>query len=247
LPSLSPKKVIRPVADGTPYGPPHDAVLALPTATSSTGTTTAAAPPRLYIMTLPARAPHPLAFDRITFHGRVSQCLAALDGAWAAWYLAVAAPTGSVEVRKEWQWRRAAGRVSVEKGKKTTQPPRPRARALPSPSFFFPLSLSPAPPSPPALQRFPAAADIVAFRIPPGVFVKLHPGTWHAGPLFEPGACVRRRRAEGGGGREAAPPTMAFANLEMADTNVTDHNTHVYGERGGFVVVPPAEEGAAGG
>lgn len=135
--------------------------------------------------------------------------------------------------------------VGREREKNNPAPTPARARAPLSLISF--LSLSPAPPSPPALQRFPAAADIVAFRIPPGVFVKLHPGTWHAGPLFEPGACVRRRRAEGGGGGEAAPPTMAFANLEMADTNVTDHNTHVYWERGGFVVVPPAEEGAAGG
>jgi ureidoglycolate hydrolase len=115
-------------------------------------------------MTLPARHPHPLGFRAITFHAHVSQCLAALDAAWAPWYLAVAAPSGSV-------------------------------------------------------GAFPRQEDITAFRIPPGVFVKLHPGTWHAGPLFESAA------------------TMAFANLEMADTNVSDHNTHVYEE--GFVVVPP--------
>ena len=48
------------------------------------------------------------------------------------------------------------------------------------------------------------------FRIPHGVFVKLHQGTWHAGPLFD--------EAE----------YMDFYNLELADTNVADHNTHCY-------------------
>lgn len=159
LPIKKKKQVITPTDDGVPYGP-GDAQLALPVRGSD-----CASPPRLYIMTLPARAPHPLAFKAITFHARVSQCLAALDGAWAPWYLAVAAPSGSIDA-------------------------------------------------------YPKAADITAFKIPPGVFVKLHPGTWHAGPLFDVGLA------------------MNFANLEMSDTNVTDHNTHVYGE-GAFVVVPP--------
>jgi hypothetical protein len=35
-------------------------------------------------------------------------------------------------------------------------------------------------------------------------------GTWHAGPLF------------------AEHPHMDFYNLELSDTNVTDHNTHDY-------------------
>lgn len=51
-------------------------------------------------------------------------------------------------------------------------------------------------------------------RIPPGHFIKLHEGTWHAGPLFD------------------APDTMSFFNLELADTNVVDHNTHVYAHEG---------------
>lgn len=49
-------------------------------------------------------------------------------------------------------------------------------------------------------------------RIPPGNFIKLHAGTWHAGPLFE------------------GEDSMAFYNLELSDTNVTDHNTHIYKE-----------------
>lgn len=58
-----------------------------------------------------------------------------------------------------------------------------------------------------SLDRPPAQADLVAFRIPHGVCIKLHRGTWHAGPLFDGEA-------------------MDFINLENADTNVTDHNTH---------------------
>ena len=86
------------------------------------------------------------------------------------------------------------------------------------------------------LQRFPAPSDITAFRIPPGTFIKLHPATWHAGPLFEASACVVKGKegCEGAGRAE-----MNFANLELADTNVSDHNTHVYGED--FLVVPSGE------
>lgn len=40
--------------------------------------------------------------------------------------------------------------------------------------------------------------------------MKLHAGTWHAGPLFD------------------NADHMDFYNLELSDTNVVDHNTHVY-------------------
>lgn len=46
-----------------------------------------------------------------------------------------------------------------------------------------------------------------AFRVPPGHFVQLHKGTWHAGPLW---------------GRD---PSRVFFNLEQHDTNLTDHTT----------------------
>ena len=49
-----------------------------------------------------------------------------------------------------------------------------------------------------------------ACRIPPGVFVKLHEATWHAGPFF------------------SDRQHMDFYNLELADTNIVDHQTHVY-------------------
>jgi ureidoglycolate hydrolase len=52
----------------------------------------------------------------------------------------------------------------------------------------------------------PALADIRAFRIPGDVAVMLHKGSWHAGPLFE-------------------GEPLSFFNLELADTNVTDHHT----------------------
>ena len=47
-------------------------------------------------------------------------------------------------------------------------------------------------------------------RIPPGVFIKLHQATWHAGPFF------------------SEAQHMEFYNLELSDTNIADHFTHVY-------------------
>ena len=52
----------------------------------------------------------------------------------------------------------------------------------------------------------PDPAAIRAFRIPGDCFIKLHVGTWHAGPLFD-------------------APVVDFYNLELSDTNVTDHQT----------------------
>jgi len=75
-----------------------------------------------------------------------------------------------------------------------------------------------------SVERFPKIEDIngenqdvTVFRIPHGVYVKLHAGTWHAGPLWDSGAA-------------GAPSYVDFGNLELADTNVVDHNTHVYEE-----------------
>ena len=39
-----------------------------------------------------------------------------------------------------------------------------------------------------------------------GAFIKMHTGTWHAGPLF------------------TSPSHIDFYNLELSDTNVTDHH-----------------------
>ena len=60
--------------------------------------------------------------------------------------------------------------------------------------------------------KTPSAENMRAFRIPPGVYIKLHCGTWHAGPLFD------------------APEALDFANLELADTNVIDFNCHNFDE-----------------
>ncbi|MBE9035173.1 ureidoglycolate lyase [aff. Roholtiella sp. LEGE 12411] len=53
----------------------------------------------------------------------------------------------------------------------------------------------------------PALEELAAFRIPGNCFIKLHEGTWHAGPYFEHDA-------------------VDFYNLELADTNKVDHFTH---------------------
>ena len=47
---------------------------------------------RFYIMRLPSRG---VAFDRITYHAQVTQCLGGLGE--QPWFLAVAEPSGSVE------------------------------------------------------------------------------------------------------------------------------------------------------
>jgi len=50
----------------------------------------------------------------------------------------------------------------------------------------------------------PAPDAIKAFRVPGNVAIKLHRSTWHAGPFFE-------------------APQVGFFNLELSDTNQTDH------------------------
>lgn len=52
----------------------------------------------------------------------------------------------------------------------------------------------------------PALDDIEAFLVPGDTAVMLAVGTWHAGPLFE-------------------GDTQSFFNLELSDTNITDHQT----------------------
>jgi len=67
----------------------------------------------------------------------------------------------------------------------------------------------------------PAPEDIRAFRIPGDVAIMLNVGTWHAGPFFE-------------------DEEISFFNLELADTNVTDHQScyldRRYGVRFRFAV-----------
>jgi ureidoglycolate hydrolase len=63
----------------------------------------------------------------------------------------------------------------------------------------------------------PALQDIRAFRIPGDMAVMLHRGTWHAGPLID-------------------TPQACFFNLELADTNLTDHHTCQLARRYGTVL-----------
>ncbi|MEM6521190.1 MAG: ureidoglycolate lyase [Cyanobacteria bacterium P01_C01_bin.70] len=60
--------------------------------------------------------------------------------------------------------------------------------------------------APPSPAEEPDPEAIRAFHIPGNCFIKLDVGTWHAGPLFN-------------------APMVDFYNLELSDTNVTDHQT----------------------
>jgi len=75
-----------------------------------------------------------------------------------------------------------------------------------------------APPDPTASQ--PDAEAIRLFRINPGLALKLHVGTWHAGPYFQ----------------EAS---ARFFNLELADTNSNDHSTAKLPEPLQFAMTTP--------
>jgi ureidoglycolate hydrolase len=60
--------------------------------------------------------------------------------------------------------------------------------------------------APPGGADQPNPDHIQAFYIPGNCFIKLEVGTWHAGPYF-------------------SHSTVSFYNLELSDTNVTDHQT----------------------
>ncbi|KAB2084873.1 hypothetical protein ES319_A05G362900v1 [Gossypium barbadense] len=62
----------------------------------------------------------------------------------------------------------------------------------------------------------PAVDDVRVFRIAGPKFIKLNRGTWHAGPLFKADA-------------------MDFYNLELSNTNVVDHTTHVFKKENGVI------------
>jgi len=68
-----------------------------------------------------------------------------------------------------------------------------------------PWLIAVAPPNDPDDKtKMPDPARIMAFRVPGTLAIKLHRSTWHAGPFFD-------------------GPTCDFFNLELSDTNVTDH------------------------
>jgi ureidoglycolate hydrolase len=52
----------------------------------------------------------------------------------------------------------------------------------------------------------PDIGTLKAFYVPGDRFIKLHKGTWHAGPYFD-------------------ASSVLFFNLELADTNIVDHDT----------------------
>lgn len=60
--------------------------------------------------------------------------------------------------------------------------------------------------APPGQADQPNLDALRAFHIPGHCFVKLEVGTWHAGPYF-------------------THPRVTFYNLELSDTNLTDHQT----------------------
>ena len=63
----------------------------------------------------------------------------------------------------------------------------------------------------------PKLEDIAGFLIPGTVAVKLHRGTWHAGPFFE-------------------DEEINFINLELSDTNEVDHQNSYLEKRFGFAL-----------
>jgi len=71
--------------------------------------------------------------------------------------------------------------------------------------------------APPLASGEPGLEDIRGFRILPGTAIKLHAGTWHAGPYF-------------------SADTMNFFNLELADTNTTDHQNACFADRTGIAL-----------
>ena len=61
--------------------------------------------------------------------------------------------------------------------------------------------------APPGNEADPNLEKMQAFTIPGDCFIKLHVGTWHAGPYFRDDDFVD------------------FYNLELSDTNLIDHQT----------------------
>jgi ureidoglycolate lyase len=63
----------------------------------------------------------------------------------------------------------------------------------------------------------PALTDIAAFVVPGSVAIKLHRGTWHAGPFFE-------------------NEDIDFLNLELSNTNEMDHQSSHLSKRFGLAL-----------
>lgn len=65
--------------------------------------------------------------------------------------------------------------------------------------------------APPTKVSRPTLEEITAFQISGNCFIKLNIGTWHAGPYFD-------------------DKFVDFYNLELSDTNITDHDTYNFGK-----------------
>ncbi|VAH65635.1 hypothetical protein VPH35_046076 [Triticum aestivum] len=64
----------------------------------------------------------------------------------------------------------------------------------------------------------PDPSEVRVFRVPGAKFLKLHAGTWHAGPLFKADA-------------------LDFYNLELSDTNDVDRTTYYFKKQDGVTFV----------
>ncbi|KAL9676665.1 hypothetical protein QQ045_004881 [Rhodiola kirilowii] len=64
----------------------------------------------------------------------------------------------------------------------------------------------------------PDVNEVRVFKVEGPKFLKLHRGTWHAGPLF-------------------SDEIMDFYNLELSNTNVVDHTTHDFRKENGVTFV----------
>uniref|UniRef100_A0A0D9V7G6 Ureidoglycolate hydrolase n=1 Tax=Leersia perrieri TaxID=77586 RepID=A0A0D9V7G6_9ORYZ len=64
----------------------------------------------------------------------------------------------------------------------------------------------------------PDPAEVRVFRVSGAKFLKLHIGTWHAGPQFKADA-------------------VDFYNLELSNTNIVDHTTHDFKKDDGVTFV----------
>ncbi|CAO2197059.1 unnamed protein product [Urochloa humidicola] len=130
----------------------------------------------------------PLKFSSITHHANVTQCLGSIGG--QDWYLGVAKPS------------LVDGASSDEQSLShftsgVAKPAQSRAG-----HYYLP----------------PDPAEVCVFRVSGLKFLKLHRGTWHAGPLFRADA-------------------MDFYNLELSNTNEVDHTTHRFRKHDGVTFV----------
>jgi ureidoglycolate hydrolase len=80
-----------------------------------------------------------------------------------------------------------------------------------------------------SLEQFPTAEDIEVFQIEGDTVVKMEPGVWHAGPMFIVSSSASLKLSSH---VKQDANYMDFLSLELSDTNIVDHNTHVYTREG---------------